>query len=364
MAKKNSPVLFQFIPILAAKTIAIIIILLCTYLLFFHKIKITPKDLNLEFITFTDSEDTGLECSKVESFKRNNIQAQLSYTIGDTLDFPYIGFAIRPKDKRKWNCNLFDRVHITVDPKQTNNFTLLLLTYVDGFSAPEQNISWRIFEKDFTINSDGKFNLPLDHFITPIWWFGSNKIQENGDRSSLSTMGEIHVQSHPLSPKNTTLRLAFKELSFSHSIKQLSPFITIGIVLWLLSFWLQNRFSVKTPFYKPLEVSDSSKEDSETLIKYLAKEYPRLDLTLSKTSIETGIPEKQIRTIMKSFHRKSFKEYLTIIRMEEAKRLLMESDRNISEISQLIGYKHPTTFTRIFRENVGTSPKIFRDQNI
>lgn len=333
------------------------------FLFYFHSISITPNDTNLDFELFSDSQDKNIECSKVEHFNKSSMQVQISYIIGKSLEvpFPYIGFAIQPKNKIKWNCNWFDQITIKVDPKQTNNFTVILWTYIDGFSSKEQNLTWRIFEKDFTMNESGIFTLPINQFVTPIWWFGSNNIQENGDRSSLSQMGEIHIQSHPLSPKEQILRIAFKEVKLSHSPKQLSLIFFPGLIFIFIAIWLQRRLKVKVPFYTPLNVENRHDEEHNKFVGYMAKEYTNDNLTLKKASLDTGLSEIQIRTILKTFYKMSFKEYITSIRMKEAQRLLIESDRNIGEISNLIGYKHPTTFTRIFRESYGTTPKQFRE---
>lgn len=355
--------LAHYIPIWFLFTSGLITIIISLYLLFFQKIVIAPDDNNITFLTFSDSKDNNIECSKVIEFEKTKKQVKLSYIVGEKIEFPYIGFAIRPSDQRKWNCKFYDELTVKVDPRQTHNFTLLLWAYLDGFSDSLQNLTWRIFEKDFTMNKSGEFKLSADNFITPIWWFGSHNIQENGDRSSLTEMGEIHIQSHPLASKGEPLRIVFYEIVLSHSIKQILPFLTLGILLFISSFLIQNRLKIPTPYYKPLNIDNRESDFKNKLIEYLAKEYFRQDLTINKTSIETGISEIQIRSILKSQFKNSFKEYLTIIRMEESKRLLLESDRNISEISDLIGYKHPTTFTRIFRETYGVSPKVFREQN-
>ncbi len=47
-------------------------------------------------------------------------------------------------------------------------------------------------------------------------------------------------------------------------------------------------------------------------------------------------------------------------RIEEAKRLLGEPGRTISEIGVLVGFSHPTHFARTFRKAVGVSPNEFR----
>lgn len=363
MSRNFKKFLTHYFPIWLLFISGLIIIIFSLYLLFFQKVIINPKDATITFLTFSDSEDNNIECSIIKEFEQTKKQVKLTYVIGKNIEFPYIGFAMRPSDQRKWNCKFYDELTVKVDPRQTHNFTLLLWTYLDGFSDSLQNLTWRIFEKDFTMNKSGEFKLSINNFITPIWWFGSHNIQENGDRSSLSQMGEIHIQSHPLSPKGEHLRIVFYEIILSHSLKQISPFLILGILLFISSFLIQNRLKTPTPYYKPLNIDNSNCDFMDDLIEYLAKEYYRQDLTINKTSIETGISEKQIRSILKSKFKNSFKEYLTIIRMEESKRLLLETDRNISEISNLIGYKHPTTFTRIFRETYGVSPKVFREQN-
>jgi AraC-like DNA-binding protein len=59
-------------------------------------------------------------------------------------------------------------------------------------------------------------------------------------------------------------------------------------------------------------------------------------------------------------HQVQFKQYLNIVRITEARRLLMDTDRQISEIAFAVGYNYPTTFNRIFKEVTGISPSDFR----
>lgn len=47
-------------------------------------------------------------------------------------------------------------------------------------------------------------------------------------------------------------------------------------------------------------------------------------------------------------------------RIAEARRLLIESDRSVTEISQTLGYENPGHFIRLFRRFNGTTPKAWR----
>jgi LacI family transcriptional regulator len=51
------------------------------------------------------------------------------------------------------------------------------------------------------------------------------------------------------------------------------------------------------------------------------------------------------------------------VRIEDAKRLLVESDRSIANISRATGFGHQDLFSRVFRRAVGLTPSQFRRQH-
>lgn len=56
-------------------------------------------------------------------------------------------------------------------------------------------------------------------------------------------------------------------------------------------------------------------------------------------------------------------DYLIQIRIAKAKDLLINSQLNIKEISNLIGYENPLYFSRLFHKIEGISPRDYRKQN-
>ncbi len=52
--------------------------------------------------------------------------------------------------------------------------------------------------------------------------------------------------------------------------------------------------------------------------------------------------------------------FLSAIRMQEAKRLLLETDLSVTTICYEVGYNSQGTFTRLFTQSVGVSPNTFR----
>jgi AraC family transcriptional regulator len=54
-------------------------------------------------------------------------------------------------------------------------------------------------------------------------------------------------------------------------------------------------------------------------------------------------------------------QYVILCRMERAKHLLTETTLLLHEIGARVGYADHHHFTAIFRQHVGTTPKIYRD---
>ena len=52
-------------------------------------------------------------------------------------------------------------------------------------------------------------------------------------------------------------------------------------------------------------------------------------------------------------------QFLTNLRMEQAKELLLTESLSVSEVAELVGYKDPLYFSRVFKKATGTSPRMF-----
>lgn len=56
----------------------------------------------------------------------------------------------------------------------------------------------------------------------------------------------------------------------------------------------------------------------------------------------------------------TFTDYVLALRMHEAGELLLDAKLKIYEVSELVGYKNPTNFARMFRKYFNVSPKEYR----
>ena len=56
----------------------------------------------------------------------------------------------------------------------------------------------------------------------------------------------------------------------------------------------------------------------------------------------------------------NFLAYLTSIRMEKAKNLLLSTSLSVAEVSEQSGYGDYRIFTKVFKKNEGITPSQFR----
>jgi two-component system response regulator YesN len=60
----------------------------------------------------------------------------------------------------------------------------------------------------------------------------------------------------------------------------------------------------------------------------------------------------------------SFIDYLTVLRVERAEKLIRENRSSIKEVSFAVGYQDPNYFSKIFRKIVGISPSMYAQRGL
>lgn len=106
----------------------------------------------------------------------------------------------------------------------------------------------------------------------------------------------------------------------------------------------------------PPQIND---RQMERVLEYMSARFGD-DLSLSELAAEACISVHHfVRRFRERMGLTPF-AYLTTIRIEAARRLLITSDLSVSEIAQQCGYSNAGAFSNAFNRHVGTSPRRFR----
>jgi two-component system response regulator YesN len=120
---------------------------------------------------------------------------------------------------------------------------------------------------------------------------------------------------------------------------------------------------VLTYCLKISEVVKSASTDNvvKRMILYMEKNYEK-DLKLESLSKVFSYNSAYLGKIFKKYTGDSFNNTLDIIRINNAKRLLNETDLKVYQVSEQVGYSNIDYFYSKFKKYVGISPKEFKNK--
>lgn len=85
-------------------------------------------------------------------------------------------------------------------------------------------------------------------------------------------------------------------------------------------------------------------------------------VTLQNIAVHFNVSYAHLSRLFKKNENMNFSEYVADVKLELAASLLKETDRNISEIAESLGYNSPSYFMTRFKDRYGVTPSTYRKQ--
>ena len=111
-------------------------------------------------------------------------------------------------------------------------------------------------------------------------------------------------------------------------------------------------------------INTSKKQKENPTIKKICdyiQDHMSEDISLDTISEHTGMSTFYLSKLFKEEKGITFINFITNLRLDEAQKLLKETDLSIKEITAHVGYNDQNYFSRIFRNKFGISPSEFRN---
>lgn len=126
--------------------------------------------------------------------------------------------------------------------------------------------------------------------------------------------------------------------------------------------FLCKLIALLTFLSKNVSPETSANNITEKITKYLQQNYTQ-KLTLQDIADKFFISKYQVSRLFTNQIGVNFVDYLSRIRVENAKTMLTNSTLSIQSISEMTGFQSPTDFTRVFKSLLGISPMQYRKAN-
>lgn len=142
----------------------------------------------------------------------------------------------------------------------------------------------------------------------------------------------------------------------SHSAAVIST--NIQLLLEHLQRFYDRQFTTRHK-----ENSDIVNQFENNLKQYFTGDYPDAVPSVSYFAEKSNLSPSYFSDLIRKETGSNPKDFISLFMIEEAKRRLVETEDDISEIAYRLGFEYPAHFTRMFKRLAGMTPKEYRFKN-
>ena len=170
-------------------------------------------------------------------------------------------------------------------------------------------------------------------------------------------LAQLHVDMEAMTGLSTIIGYSRPAESFSHIMGLFAQATAARKFSYTSS--IVGYEDIQTENSSRKSTNSPSKEHVRRMKEYIAEHYKE-PITMHTVATAVFLSPSYANHCFHSECGVSIFDYITQSRIDEAKRLLLETDEQITVISELVGYNGKTNFYLAFKKNVGMSPAQFR----
>lgn len=346
----------------------LLVLILAFFSLNFSSFSVLPYSANspFNFKTFRESLDSGFSKSIVTMDEKGTMR--LTYQLSNKLEEPFTGVFFSKKDSLPpfFDVSVYNSVLVHVKSKKAKRIPITITFDYEGFSAKQKEFQYVPYTALVDYVGEGDYEISLADFQEQSWWYRTHhKSPEDFKNIDFTRANFLIIGSCQLLGAGGEDEIEVANLEFYNN--NTNYYISIVLLLVLLYsslfvyYFMKQKKQVFVP-YVANDVSDAAVTKLDKVMQYIAVNYTNPDLDQEDMQRELGISAREIGSLLKDNLQTSFKNYLNQIRLAEVKRLLKETDLPVSDCAYRSGYNNISHFNRVFKNEVGVSPKQFREE--
>jgi AraC-like DNA-binding protein len=311
--------------------------------------------------------------SAILSINIDATKLAVRYILKPGFTYPYAGIAFFFKDSigNYLDCSGFDALTMRIASSQLSDCKIYLKVFDSNVTKVNDPISERYLKKDLVLGPvPATVSIPFKQFTTPEWWFQRNNITlKDVDPVDFSKVTALQIESGSTAKTGIIDTLTVSDLRLTkepnrYAIVLLTFFLILSSAYAIFRLVPRKKSNPIIITYDKKELHSYRDIDAQRISAYLAEHFSDPELSIVTTGGSLGLSQKKIAKVMNDEFKMSFKQYLTSIRIHEAKRLLMETDRLVIDIALAVGFNNISHFNRVFKTATQTSPLEYRGKNI
>jgi AraC-like DNA-binding protein len=311
--------------------------------------------------------------STIDHFEINEDSVVLAYTLRKGIDSPFAGINCLIKAHEAFiDLRPYESIDLEIGSEHDVMIKILIRFFIDGYSNINNFWSFGMMEQELFLKAKRKhYTIPIKKFSVPEWWYKQTSRENLPEAfaASLSKVSDFNIDASIFTGSEQEERLTLYGIAAQRSrTVALSAAILIfaayaaSFLLLLIRARLKKE---KTPELDRVHVELARKKDEDLsrITDLIGRLYHDQKIGTIRIYAETGINPRRINALVREKYGYNITRLINSVRIEEAKRLLVETDRQVLEIALAVGFSNAVHFNRVFRELTKVTPKEFRSKS-
>lgn len=314
--------------------------------------------------------------SEIEEFAYNQKSMKLKYRLKEGFFNPMVFFSLMLGSAAK-PFDLSDCDSITLQIKEATPKRVLIFvkTFLPGVSRIEPTYAETLRHNQYNLQLNPghrQYTIKLKDLATQSWWL--ERVKLNQELLPAETFHKVISFDMQFNLSSSDYRLNKHESItiekiFFHRKPSLFCYGLMGLAViyigWLTLVLIHRSPSQDQPLLpqgKPLEVTTYREKELLQVKEFITANYGLADISTRMIAQQLGLSQARVNELIKEEYQLTFKQLINKLRIEEAKRLLKETDLRITEIAFNIGFNNATYFNNLFRYYEQTTPSEYREK--
>jgi AraC-like DNA-binding protein len=259
-----------------------------------------------------------------------------------------------------------------------NTLVLSVTMFDESVTKPGELLTYPSAMTFFACNEKGvPVSVDLTRLFIPQWWYEAMHADLSRQFFKLDHVVKFEFEGSQHSPRELDSHVEISGLTLhgrdDRYIAGLAVILVISLGafgIWFLrahsralvaSLDAKLRKDMSFAAYRQLTSESFEDEEKAGILRFIATHYASPGLDLDGVAAGTGTSRGKVNDVLKSELGMTFPGYLKKLRLTEAARLLTDkAGATVVEVAHSVGYSNLPYFTKLFKEEYGCTPTVFR----
>jgi AraC-like DNA-binding protein len=371
--------LFALILLLVADALAAFV---CVYLSYPSAELMPPGRGGVQWrvVTTTDAKEGGTSTIRVLDAGQRSLRFDFRLTTATAYPFASAELLLEDGNGNATPADLSRYSTITFVARCTpaNSLLFAMSTFDKRISKPGDFLTYPSPVTFFSCNEQGiPVSLDLTRLTIPQWWYDALRLDLSHQSYQLDQVAKFAFGVSQHSPRNLDSHVEISQLALhGRDYRYLGALAAILAGGWsVFAFWFfraharalvasvnaKVRKDLPLVAYRQLTLEPFRDKEKAAVLRYIATNYTNSELDLDSVVAATGANRNKVNDVLKAELGMTFTAYLKKLRLTESARLLTETPAaTIAEIAYSVGFGNVSYFNKLFKEEYGCTPKVFR----